>query len=185
MFYVFDSVTNSHVFTVIDPLTDGYDGPKETDVTLDEVFDMTVKDGERYPEPFLGRSKEDPRFFRVFRNRSECVASNFQPLALNWENCLWWSDRTAAANKDFSEVADEFIEKVKSKKIVGTTEVNVVYYCMDLTDHQPLPTFRMSMVANTTVRADGDPEFRQAARERDALVGSPKVGPAVMLVSLA
>ena len=39
MFYVFDSATNSHVFTVIDPLSDGYHGPKETDVTLDEVFD--------------------------------------------------------------------------------------------------------------------------------------------------
>ena len=82
-------------------------------------------------------SSVDPRkipgFFRVFRNRSECVASNFQPLALNWENWLWWSDRTGVGQPGISsEIADEFIEKVKSKKIVGTTEVNVVYYCLDL-----------------------------------------------------
>ena len=53
MFYVFDSATNSHVFTMTDPTLDGYCGPKEDDVKLDEGFDMTIRPGDEYPIPFL------------------------------------------------------------------------------------------------------------------------------------
>jgi hypothetical protein len=59
---------------------------------------------------------------------------------------------------DCSRLADEFIARVQAATLTPTTEVDVVYYCVDERGND-IPPFRMSMVPLTRVSVEGDPAF--------------------------
>jgi hypothetical protein len=66
---------------------------------------------------------------------------------------------------DFQKKADEFIAAVKAAKITGSTDVDVVYYCIDDRGN-PIPPFRMSLVPNTRVTWPGNPEGAKSMVEK-------------------
>lgn len=71
------------VFTHEDPQKRGFGGHIEKDVTL--VYDMeklySWREGQPPPdEPCLGRSRDDPKHYVVFRNANECESANYQEV---------------------------------------------------------------------------------------------------------
>jgi hypothetical protein len=75
-------------------------------------------------------------------------------------------------NGPFAPLAEEFIAEVQSHTLTSTTEVNVVYHCVDEFGRMLTP-FRMSMVAMTKVTAPGDPEFAREfalVMHRDSII---------------
>jgi len=64
-------------------------------------------------------------------------------------------------NEPFGHLADEFIERIRASKITATTEVFLVYQCVDQAGN-PLPPFRDPITPKTTVRFPGDPEGAKA-----------------------
>jgi hypothetical protein len=64
-------------------------------------------------------------------------------------------EKNSHLRPDFSQLADEFIAKVGAANITPTTEVNLVYYCMDQGGN-PIPPFRMSITPATTVKGAGN-----------------------------
>jgi hypothetical protein len=92
VFHFIDPKTQAHVFTRIDPREDGFGGPVEGDVTLVEVGEIAVREGETDPIPCLGRSRENPRLYRVFGSASERQAAGFQNLGVFFVIRERWSD---------------------------------------------------------------------------------------------
>ena len=93
MFHVVDA-NGVHVFTQVDPREDGFTGPVDADVTLEELTDNSsaTTDNQTFPLPALGRSRSDPRRFRVFPEVADCQKAGFAAVGPRWENCARWSD---------------------------------------------------------------------------------------------
>jgi Domain of unknown function (DUF4365) len=75
---------------------------------------------------------------------------------------------------DFQKKADEFIAAVKAAKITWSTDVDVVYYCIDERG-DPIPPFRMSLVPNTRVSWPGNPQGAKCMVEKmhiDTVIGN-------------
>jgi hypothetical protein len=65
----------------------------------------------------------------------------------------------------FSQLADEFIARVRSTKITPQTDVVLVYHLVD-EQRKELPPFRDSITPRTTVRWPGKPEKAPALAEQ-------------------
>jgi hypothetical protein len=76
------------------------------------------------------------------------------------------------ANPEFASVADEFEARVRAANISGTTEVTLVYRCVN-EQGQELPPVRTSLVPTTKVEGLGPdgPAFA-AAIHRDTILGN-------------
>lgn len=82
MFLVVEPLSNIYVFTEEDPRNDGYDGPLESDVKLDEL--ATINDesvNSTTAVPCVGQSPSDPKHFRVFKSLKDCRQAGFQSVA--------------------------------------------------------------------------------------------------------
>lgn len=70
------------VFTAQDPKRSGFDGPVTSGVTLEYDYDAVHlwPDGHARPEARVGRSPDDPNYYKVFKYGSDLRAVNYQPV---------------------------------------------------------------------------------------------------------
>jgi hypothetical protein len=83
-------------------------------------------------------------------------------------------EEARARKQTFGELADRFIEQLRSVKLAGTTEVTIIYQCVDQQGNA-LPPIRTSITPRTTVRFPGDSVGARvfaAAMHMDTLVGN-------------
>jgi hypothetical protein len=74
----------------------------------------------------------------------------------------------------FGEFADRFVERLRSTKLTGATEVTIVYQCVDQQGNA-LPPIRTSITPRTTVQFPGDRTGARvfaAAMHMDSLTGN-------------
>jgi hypothetical protein len=84
------------------------------------------------------------------------------------------SPESQALKQKFGELADQFIERLRSAKLVGGTEVTILYHCMDQQGNA-FPPIRTSITPRTTVRFPGrqaDARVFAAALHLDSLIGN-------------
>lgn len=97
MFLIHDRrlAMDNYVFTQTDPRTDGYKGEVIEGVTLD--YDMNAihhwPDGERRPDPQLGRDPKNPAHYKVFKFENELRAAGFRLIHSSTPFLAYsWSD---------------------------------------------------------------------------------------------
>lgn len=93
MYLVVEPLTQIFVFTEDDPRNDGYEGPLEPDVTLNES--KTLQDGDcnaTTADPCVGRSLDDLTHYAVFPSNKECRHSGFEPVASLYAKYKSWSE---------------------------------------------------------------------------------------------
>lgn len=84
------------------------------------------------------------------------------------------SEEARARKQTFGELADRFIERLRSTKLTGETEVTILYQCVDQQGNA-FPPIRTSITPRTTVRFPGDQAEARvfaAALHLDALLGN-------------
>ncbi len=93
MYLVVDPMTRFFVFTEADPRTDGFAGPVEPDVQLDELETLTDR-GEHATAavPCLGRSIENQKHYKVFESTKDCRKSGFDPVGSIYGKFQCWSE---------------------------------------------------------------------------------------------
>lgn len=93
MYLVVEPLTQIYIFTEEDPREDGYDGPLEQDVRLDEA--RTLGDSasdSTVAVPCVGRSPDDPKQFAVFQSNKDCRQSGFRPVATIYAKYRSWRE---------------------------------------------------------------------------------------------
>lgn len=93
MYLVVEPLTQIYIFTEEDPRQDGYDGPLEQDVRLDET--RTVGDAtsdSTVAVPCVGRSPHDPKQYAVFQCNKDCRHSGFEPVATVYAKYQHWGE---------------------------------------------------------------------------------------------
>jgi hypothetical protein len=84
------------------------------------------------------------------------------------------SEEARVRKQTFGELADRFIERLRSTKLTGGTEVTILYQCVDQRGNA-FPPIRTSITPRTTVRFPGDPAEARvfaAAMHLDSLIGN-------------
>jgi hypothetical protein len=84
------------------------------------------------------------------------------------------SEEAQARKQTFGELADRFIERLRSTKLTGATEVAIRYLCVDQQGNA-LPPIRTLITPRTTVRFPGEQVGARvfaAAMHLDALIGN-------------
>jgi hypothetical protein len=85
---------DNYVFTHKDPRTEGYKGDVIEGVTLE--YDMNAihlwPDGQRSPNPQLGRDPNNPKHYKVFKFPEELLAAGFEFVHFNTPFVVSWSD---------------------------------------------------------------------------------------------
>ncbi len=84
------------------------------------------------------------------------------------------SEEVRARKQAFGELADRFIERLRSTKLTGATEVAFLYQCFDQQGNA-FPPIRTSIIPRTTVRFSGDQPGATvfaAAMHLDSLIGN-------------
>jgi hypothetical protein len=84
------------------------------------------------------------------------------------------SEDARARKRTFGELADRLIERVRSTKLTGASEVTILYQCVDQQGNA-FPPIRTSITPRTTVRFPGDQgEARvfAAVMHLDSLIGN-------------
>ncbi|HEY7426217.1 MAG TPA: hypothetical protein VH682_18445 [Gemmataceae bacterium] len=151
------------------------------------VFHFTVKDDQAYYawayEPVITEEKEpklsvDPKAqcWKLGNESLEEIVS----LVKRWYDSLYktitsWGNTEHAegiADPQFAARADEFEARVRDANISGTTEVTLVYRCVD-EQGRDLPPVRISIVPQTKVGGFGatGPAFA-ATIHRDTILGN-------------
>ncbi len=84
------------------------------------------------------------------------------------------SEEARTRKQTFGELADKFIERLRSTELSGTTEVSIRCHCFDQQGNA-LPPIRTSITPRTTVRLPGDQAGARmfaAAMHLDSLIGN-------------
>ena len=84
------------------------------------------------------------------------------------------STEEQALEQSFGEYADRFIEQLSTTELTGSTEVSILYRCVDRQGRE-VPPIRESVTPTTRVRFPGDKEWRRefAARAHlDSIIGN-------------
>lgn len=93
MFLVIEPMTHFYVFTDEDPRNDGYDGPVEQDVRLDESGTIGGRSANATAAvPCLGQDPSDPRHFKVFECTKDCRRDGFSPVASVYGKYQSWRE---------------------------------------------------------------------------------------------
>ena len=93
MYLVVDPITNFYIFTEKDPREDGFDGPVEQDVQLDDSGTIRGRSVDSTTAvPCLGRSPTDDKFYRVFACMKDCRNRGFEPIAGVYAKFESWSE---------------------------------------------------------------------------------------------
>ena len=93
MYLVVEPLTQIYVFTEKDPRNDGYDGPVEEDIQLNEkaTFGDANSDS-TMAVPCVGRSPDDPKVYTVFSSNKECRHAGFEPVATVYARYESWGE---------------------------------------------------------------------------------------------
>ncbi len=84
------------------------------------------------------------------------------------------SEDARSRKQTFGELADKFIERVRSTKLTGATEITILYQCVDQQGNA-FPPIRSSITPRTTVQFPGDQGGARvfaAAMHLDSLIGN-------------
>ena len=93
MYLVVEPATQIFVFTEEDPRNDGYEGPLEKGVTLNDSGNLRDADSNATTAvPCVGRSPDDFRHYAVFPSKKECRQSGFQPVATVYAKYKSWNE---------------------------------------------------------------------------------------------
>lgn len=93
MYLVIDPITGFHIFLEQDPRGDGYDGPVEQDVKLEEADAMVSASQDATAAiPCLGRSPQDDRHYRVFESMKQCRQAGFEPCGTVYAKYQTWRE---------------------------------------------------------------------------------------------
>lgn len=93
MYLVVEPITNVYVFTEEDPRSDGYDGPVESNVKLEEsdtISDDSVNSTTAVP--CVGQSPTDTKLFRVFPSKKDCRHAGFKAVATVYCQYKRWGE---------------------------------------------------------------------------------------------
>ena len=93
MYLVVEPLSNIYVFTEEDPRNDGYDGPLEADVTLEEADDDDDDSvNSTTAVPCIGQSKSDSKHYRVFPSKKDCRKAGFESVATVYCKYQSWGE---------------------------------------------------------------------------------------------
>jgi hypothetical protein len=84
------------------------------------------------------------------------------------------TEEARARKRRFGELPDRFIERLRSTKLTGETEVTVLYHCVD-EQGNAFPPIRTSITPRTTVRFPGhqaEARVFAAAIHLDSVIGN-------------
>lgn len=88
-------VKTDHVYVFLrsDPSKDGYDGPSESGVSLDEkVVREAWNDGDAQYNYELGVSIDDETTYKVFKTDDELMEAGFRNLDVDYLVCDHWTE---------------------------------------------------------------------------------------------
>lgn len=93
MYLVVEPLSNIYIFTEEDPRNDGYHGPLESNVKLEDVGTLDDESvNSTTAVPCVGQSPQNPKHFRVFQSKKDCRLAGFESVATVYCKYQSWGE---------------------------------------------------------------------------------------------